>query len=449
MKYFRPEEVCDFLQKDVNTPEKTAVFDSPCFENNNFLLRPFGGFAYVPLRIPESIDVFVSPMGCARHCEADIVMEGKRDRLFRMPLKESELVTGDGEQVLCRELDQFLAQMEPEKRPKAITITITCIDALLATDYSRTERMLQEKYGIRMAIAKMFPLIRQNKKHNGDLLMEALYSLVQCPEDRRGKKVVNLLGSSEKLNRDTDFFAVLEKAGYQVRQIHDCQTLEEYDALGEACLNVVINNHSVHAAKLLQKKLGIPYVEFFECFYLDEIRDNYKKLETALGVSLEYEKYFCQAKQKLAEVLEKAKDKTWAVGGKVDYDPTKFIYDFTRTGFNVKYILAKRFKKSELKYYQWYRENKPDLMIYPSLDMEMMYFFYQPEPADLLIGAEEYLFFMAPNMRPVDIGEEPFDFVTFVRALDQIEACLAPRDGSGMQWGGEPSVFDRKWMQWG
>lgn len=449
MRVFSPEEVCQFLQKEVNTPEEKATFDPPCFDNNNLLLRPFGGFAYVPLRIPESIDVFVSPMGCARHCEADIVMSGVSDRFYRMPLKESELVTGDAERVLCQELDQLLAQMEPQSRPRVITVTITCIDALLATDYSRTERMLREKYGIRMAISKMFPLVRQNRKHNGDMLMEALYSVIRCPKERRGRKAVNILGSSEKLSRDTDFFAILEKAGYQVRQIHECGTLEEYDELGEACLNVVINPHSVYAAKLLQRQLGIPYVEFLECFYLEEIRDNYKKLEEALGIKLDYEGYYQTAHSKLGAVLEKAKDKTWAVGGKVDYNPTKFMYDFTRTGFSVKYILAKRFQKTELKYYQWYRDNRPDLRIYPSFDMEMMYFFNQPEPADLMIGAEDYLFFMAPDMRPVDIGEEPFDFVTFIRALERIEACLAPKEAAAMQWGAEPSVFDRKWMRWG
>lgn len=448
MRFFSPEEVCAFLEKDEHTPEERELFDSPGFENNNLLLRPFGGFAYAPLRIPESIDLFVSPMGCARHCEADIVEVGLRDRFYRLPLKESELINGDGERVLREELDRFLAEMPPERRPKVITVTITCIDALLATDYSRTEAMLQEKYGIRMTLSRMFPLVRQNKKHNGSYLMEALYSAVRCPAERLGQKAVNVIGSSERLSRDTDFFALLEGAGYQVRQIHDCHTLEEYDALGEACMNVVINKHSVEAAKMLQKRFGMPYVEFFECFSLDEIRDNYRRLEEALGIRLGFEQYERRAREKLAEVVEKTKDKTWAVGGKVDYDPTKFMYDFTRCGFRVKYLLGKRFKRADLKYYHWYRENCPDLMIYPSFDLEMMYFFFQPEPADLLIGAEDYLFFMAPNMRGVDIGEEPYDFVTFFRALERIENALEPREGAGMQWGGEPSPFDRKWMLW-
>ena len=88
-------------------------------------------------------------------------------------------------------------------------------------------------------------------------------------------------------------------------------------------------------------------------------------------------------------------------------------------------------------------------MIYPSFDMEMMYFFLQPEPADLMIGAEDYLFFMAQGMKPVDIGEEPYDFITFTHALECIAQCLKPQESDSGSWNSEPSVFDRKWMLWG
>lgn len=448
MKYFKPEEICEYLTKEAPTKEEKRKYDPPCFEGTQLLTREYGGFARVPLRIPESINIFVSPMGCARHCEADLAMLGEEDSFYRMTLTETEIINGNAEKVLCDEVDDLIGTMKPEKRPRVVTITITCIDGLLCTDYSRTGRMLWEKYRIRFEVVTMFPILGDNNRNHGAVLMESLYALVQCPEERRNRRVITVMGSSEPLSRDTDFFLTLKKAGYEVRQIHECKTLEDYDALGEACLNVVINKHSVSAAKQLKKRLGIPYIEFFECFYLEEIYENYKKLEEALGVSLEYGSYYEKAKEKLDDVLDKAKDKTWAVGGRVDYDPAKFMYDFTRTGFQVKYILARRFKKSELKYYEWYRKHVPDLMIYTTFDMEMMNFFYQPEPADLLIGAEDYLFFMAPDMRPVDIGEEPYDFETFCRALERIENCLEPKKTELAEEFPEPSIFDRKWMRW-
>lgn len=450
MNYFTPAEVCEYIKKQNPTKEEKQKYDPTCFEGTMLLTREYGGFAYVPMRIPESINIFVSPMGCARHCESDLALFGVEDRFYRMTLEETEVVNGNAEKILCDEVDALIGNMKPEKRPRVVTITITCIDALLCTDYSRTGKMLMEKYGIRFEVVKMFPILGDNKRNHGAVLMESLYALVQCPEERRKQKVVTVIGSSNILSRDTDFFRILEEAGYEVRQIHECKTLEDYDALGEACLNVIINNHSISAAKQLKKRLGIPYIPFFECFNLEEIRDNYKRLEEALGVKLNYEAYYDDAKEKLDMVLKKSEGKTWAVGGKVDYDPAKFMYDFTQTGFQVKYILARRFQKSELKYYEWYKEHCPDLKIYTTFRMEMMNFFFQPEPADFLIGAEDYLFFMAQGMTPVDIGEEPFDFVTFYHALEKIEKCLEPKDAS--QAGGfgfkEPSIFDRKWMLW-
>ena len=67
----------------------------------------------------------------------------------------------------------------------------------------------------------------------------------------------------------------------------------------------------------------------------------------------------------------------------------------------------------------------------------------------MLIGAENYLFFMVQGMKYVDVGEEPFDFITFMRALERIEQCLMPQEGGPGYWNAEPSVFDRKWMLWG
>ncbi len=448
MRYLKPAEVCGFLEKNEHTREETIKFNSPCFENMQLLGRPFGGFAYVPLEIPESINIFLSPMGCARHCEADLALYGLEDRFYRMTLNESELINGDAEKVFCDEVDSMIGAMKPEDRPKAVTATITCIDGLLCTDYSRTQQMLEEKYQIRFAIVRMFPLLRDNRRNNGDMLMEALYSLIRCPKERRKRRAVNLIGGSDPLKRDTDFFRLMEKAGYQVRQIRECRTIEEYDTLGEACLNVVINKHSVSAAEQMKKRLGIPYIKFFECFYLEEIHDNYKRLEEALGISLDLEPYYEKTKKKLGEVLYKAKDKTWAVGGKVDYDPSKFIYDFTRTGFQVKYIFANRFKKEEKKYYEWYRDHRPDLIVYPAFDMEMMNFYIKPEPADLLIGADGFLFFMEPGMKPVDIGEEPYDFETFYQALCRIESYLEPSEEQQGFAAGEASVFERKWARW-
>lgn len=447
MRYFTPDEVCAFLEKEEHTKEDALIYNSPCFENPQLLGRPFGGFAQVPLRIPQSINIFVSPMGCARHCESGVALFGQENRFYRMTLNENEIINGDAEKKLCEEVDGLLENMAEDERPRVVTITITCIDGLLCTDYSRVERMLCEKYHVRFATVKMFPILGDNKRNHGDVLMESLYSLVQCPKERRKQKAVNLIGSSELIKRDSDFFEVLERAGFAIRQIHECNTLEEYDLLGEASLNVVINRHSVSAARQMKKNLGIPYIEFFECFYLEEISDNYKKLEEALGVRLDFQAYYDKTKQKLKEVLDKMKDRTWAVGGKVDYNPSKFIYDFIRTGFNVKYILADRFKKKEKIYYDWYRENRPDLKIYPAFDMEMMNFYVKPEPADFLIGADGYLFFMEPGMRPVDIGEEPFDFITFHRALERIEKVMEP-EKEERTYSGERSVFDRKWMRW-
>lgn len=447
MKCFKPGEICDFLNKPEKdrSAEEQEKYAPVCITSMKLSNREFGGFIKVPLRIPESIHVSISPLGCVRHCQADILFSELEDRFYRLPLQEKEIVLGSADKILCKELDELLGSMKPEERPKVVTVTGTCIDALLHTDFQRVRKMLKEKYDCRMGEMPMFAIFAENTKNHGDILMEGLYSVIKPSEKK--EKIVNIIGRSKKAEHNTDFYTLLEGAGYQIQQIHECKTLEDYDNLGKACLNVIVNKHSIYAAELMKKKLGIPYVKFYECFSLEEMLENYQNLEKALGIELDYIPFYEKAKEKLKQLKILSEGKTWAVGGKVDYNPMKFMRDFTKLGFSVKYLFGKTLKKSHLEYYEWFRDNTPDIDIYPLDDLAADDFFFHPVEADYAIGVESFRLVMAQKMKVIEIGEEPYDFETFIGALECIETAITNTEVPTWNGTSEKTMFDRKWNE--
>lgn len=416
------KEVCDYLENTVLSREEQKRFIPQGLKCALASGRGFGGFSVRMLLIPESIHVIVSPPACGRHGDFDVMLSGIKGRLFRIRLSEKDIVSGGAEKIVCEGLFELLDSME--MKPKALTLCITCVDGLLHTDYRSVGKKLKERYGIRFGIARMFPFLANSVKTHGDLLMESMYGLLEVSEERTVRKAVNLIGHTDATKEDTDFYAILNKAGYEVQEIHACNTIEDYDKLGEACLNVVLNKNSVSAAKVMKKKYGIPYVEFFECMNPEQIKKNYEAVEESLGVKLEYEEYYQEACRKVKEVYEKIKNKSFALGGEVDYNPAKFAYDWCQTGFPLKYFLVNQIKKEDLEYYRWIRDHSPETYLYLASDTSMMKFISDPDPIDFVVGVQFSFVQKLGNVVSLKFGEEPYDFKTLIEELEKIEASV-------------------------
>ncbi|MDO5406776.1 MAG: nitrogenase component 1 [Eubacteriales bacterium] len=440
-------EVCDYLEKTIVSSEEEKKFTPQGLKCVLARERGFKGFSVRMLLIPESIHVVISPPACGRHGDYNVLMAGIKGRFFRIRLSEKDIVSGGAENSICKELFELLDSMET--KPKAVTLCITCIDGVLCTDYRLIGKRLKERYGVRFGIARMFPFLANSVKTHGDLLMESMYELLEVPEDRTVRKAVNLVGHLDATKENTDFYIVLNKAGYDVQEIHACNTIKDYDKLGEACLNVVLNKNMVSAAEVMKTKYGIPYVEFIECMNPEQIKKNYEAVEDALGVKLEYEEYYQEACRKVSEVYEKVKNKSFALGGEVDYNPVKFAYDWCQTGFPLKYFLVNRIKKEDLEYYKWIRDYAPDTYLYLATDTSMMKFIADPDPVEFVAGVQFSLVQQLGNVSSLELGEEPYDFKTLIEELDKIKASVESAEMNSAEktanQDSENKIFARDW----
>ena len=115
----------------------------------------------------EVIHILLAPLSCMRHCDFDLKLNGYTQDVYSLFLSEKEIVSGKVADVLKECILDLLKRLNP--RPKVITITVTCIDGLIQSDYTAIRKMLMKEYGIRFGVVEMFPILADNKIKHTDL----------------------------------------------------------------------------------------------------------------------------------------------------------------------------------------------------------------------------------------------------------------------------------------
>lgn len=441
-KKYELDEIITFLKNADSTEQEKKRFEGSGFGCIAAIPRGMNGFSYNALLIPESIHVIVSPIGCGRHTDFDLMCAGDyAENIYHIHLTETDIVVGTA---VNKVKDQVLELVESlEVRPKAVTVLITCLDALLHTDYSIVGKALQEKYGIQFAVIKMFAFLNNSKVTHLMIQQQAVYSLLKSSGVRNEKKI-NMIGNTAPFSMKSDFIKVLSEAGYEVQEIRMCKTFEEYEKMGDARLNVVLNPNTLYAAEDMKKRLGLPYVEFMECMDTELIRANYQALEKELGCKLNYEPYYEKACERAEKFHELIHEKTFAIGNGFDYNAVKCAAEFAELGGQIKYVLVPEISHADLPYYERLKAAGNRTVFYLTSDYGFEHFKEEDCQADVAVGLLTLFLLGIFGPTHLMVGEEPFDFETFKETLDQMTGMLT---GCGYPGGAgqEASVYDRDW----
>ncbi len=405
--------------------------------------RGTGGFSNNALLIPESIHIAVTPVGCARHADFEIYADGDPiGRMYHIHLTESDVVVGTGVERVKDTVLELVDSLDP--KPKAVTFLITCLDALLNTDYSPIGKELEKRYGIRFTTVKMFSFLNNSKKTHLMMMQESIFGMIRS-SGVRNEHSINMIGNTALFTGKTEFKTVLNEAGYQVQEIRTCKTFEEFDQMADARLNVVLNPFAAPAAEMMKKKLGIPYVLFYECMDPEQIKRNYQLLEEELQCKLNYEKYYQKAIEKKAEFRALVRGKTFAVSDGFDFNPVKSAVEFAKLGGTVKYAWVQKFRKEDEKYYHKLKDLGQETVFYLASDYSLNYFTAQADyHVDYAVGIMPLLFMGGFGPKHLMLGEEAFDFETFTEMTDAMIQMIHQED---RPWGQnrEATIFDRNW----
>ena len=315
--------------------------------------------------VPESYYLFVSPAACGRHGALGACMDGRKERVSYLYLKEEDIVSGGYEELMIQGVQKLLAHLEKCGRmPKVLGIFVSCIDDLLGTDHGAILSELSMMYPhVRFTVCHMNPTSTDTSVPPAVNIQNKNYSVLEVTDEKDGG--INIIGNLAPLRENGDLFKVLEEMGAAaVRHISDYQSFDKYQEMAKSKLNLVITPSGKYAAANMSKKHGIPHQLVFTTFQIEKIRENYEKIAELLGVKCpDLEIY----EQSVREALEKTRKHLNGRSIVLDCEAIVRPFDLTKAlikaGIHVEGVFAQQAISSDKENFEWVKEYAPELKI--------------------------------------------------------------------------------------
>ena len=357
------------------------------------------GVKRAALVLPESAMLLVAPNACGRNSTVMSTEEGYADRMFYLPMSETDLVTGRHLSRIPEAIHEIMEVADP--KPKAIVICITCVDALLGTDLPRICRKAEEENDVLVIPSYMYAIEREGKKPPMVAIRETLYSLLERPSV--DPRAVNLLGFFSELDPDSDLLALLKGAGIRtVNQISAMKTLDDYYEMGKA-------NFELH-------RLYDP----------DRIHNQYRLFGSAVGVTMDDEAMYEQCIAKRNAFAEKYKGTRVAIGEMCNANPYELATFLCRMGLTVPSVFS-NLTEYDFPFLKQLAEVSPETRVYTGISPSMVH--YEEETVDLTIGKDAAVY--CPSARHVlwNSEKQPFGYTAVEGLLEAMDAALSePED---------------------
>ncbi|MBO4776206.1 MAG: oxidoreductase [Lachnospiraceae bacterium] len=397
---------------------KHLIYSSPATLSFNSPGAKGYGVKRAGLAVPESVMLLVSPSCCGRNTSLFKSSPEYKSRFFFQLLDDTDIVTGRHLMKINDACGEILESLE--KRPSAIMICITCVDALLGTDMERICRKVTEKYSIPCVACYMYALTREKRLSPMAYVRTSVYSLLE--KQKRENRDMNIMGFFSRLNDNSEIYTLLKKAGIEnIRELARCEKFDDYKELSKANFNLVINPESRHAAQDMQKRLGIPFIEMLRLYQPDKIHNQYNLLWNALGKEIDDSEYLNATKKKIADFKEKHGELRFAVGEILNGDAIEIALMLVKEGFKVECVFA-TIGELNFRFLKTLAELSPETKIYSNLSPTML--MYEKDDIDCYIGSDcLYYFPDKPGVEWCD-DTEPFGYQGVNDLFDALDEVL-------------------------
>lgn len=406
-------------------PSSALVYSSPATLAYNSPGAEGYGVKRAGLVMPESVMLLISPGCCGRNSTILSRISGYADRMFYLNMDETDLVTGRHLTKIPEAVREILEV--PAQRPKVVMLCLTCVDALLGSDFVRVCKKAEQAAGVPVVPTYMYALTREGMRPPMARVRQTLYSLLV--KKKKNPHAVNLLGHFAPLYDDCEIYPMFRQAGLtEIREISRCETLEEYMEMGEANFNLVLDPEARHAAEDLMKRLDMPYIELTRQYRIDRIARQYSLFAGAIGVTMDDTAWRDEAENRLAEFREKYPALRIAIGQMVNASPFELAAALSYYGYEISRIFA-GFTPDDLPYIRDLAGTSPETRIYTGISPTMMYY-RMDGAADLTIGKDARYYYPDTPCAEFCSDVQPFGYRGLVRLLDEMEHALEEQRSS-------------------
>ena len=396
------------------------------------------------LAVPESVMLLVSPRCCGRNTSLFRTAPEYKDKFFFQLLDDTDIVTGRHLTKIPQAAEELLEVLD--KKPSAIMICITCVDALLGTDMERVCRKVTDKTGVPAVACYMYALTREKRLPPMAAVRTSVYSLLE-KQEKRNSADMNILGYFTPLFDSSELYPLMKSIGIKnIRELSRCKNFDEYKGLSKANFNLVLNPEARAAAQDIQDRLGIPFIELLRLYRIEKIHNQYHLLGEALGADLNDSEYYENARRTIDNFKAKYGALTFSVGEIQNGDPIEMSLMLVEEGFKVNEIFA-TVGELNFRFLKRLAELSPGTKVYSNLSPSMMYYNSisndasadnvstetssadtreeSPSSIDIFIGSDSlYYHPEIPGVEWCD-DEQPFGYDGVVKLFERLDDALS------------------------
>lgn len=399
---------------------KNLIYSSPATLAFNSPGAQGFGVKRAGLAVPDSVMLLVAPRCCGRNTSALAAPGDLGERFFYLLLDDTDIVTG---RHLVR-IPEAVAELcdSLEKKPSAVMICITCVDALLGTDMERVCRRCTERAGVPVEPCYMYALTREGRLPPMTQVRKSVYSLLK-PLPKRAD-AVNILGFFTALQEQCELRMLLKRAGVnKIRELASCRDFGEYLEMAEANFNIILNQEARYAAADMEKRLGIPSVELTRLYQLDKVQKQYQLFAAAIGAEFDDGEYFKAAEAAVEDFRNRYGKIAFSVGEWLNGDPFELALALLRYGFEVPEIFG-TVGESNFVWIKKIAQLSPGTRISSNLSPTMLLYKENEVKCDAFIGHDARYYH--PGIPGIDWNgeDQPFGYSGITGLFRGLEAAF-------------------------
>lgn len=207
----------------------------------------------------------------------------KDDSLLMLSLTDKEIVLGI-EEVLIKTIDEIVDAYSPE----VILIVTTCIVELMGEDIEGIIKSIETRYKTKILLMRTEHFKCDNYIKGMAKTINILGELIENSNLENKSKSFNILGMRYKGGEKSKISLLLKEKGVNINSIvpYSLKSLIDIKSLSNVKLNIVVDFTGLELAEYMERKFSIPYVSLLRIGKLEELKEEYLKIENILEINI-------------------------------------------------------------------------------------------------------------------------------------------------------------------
>ena len=321
--------------------------------------------------MPESHQVFACAQGCLRGVILTAAEMESMDRMSWISVDRNDLFDGSLERNIVDGTADILRKLP--RKPRAVLLFLSCVHLFAGCDFEAILAELRAMFpDVVFVDCYMNPTMRKSGLTPDQLMRRQLYApLAPCPSE---PKTANLIGNDRPTDESSELARLVREAGWQLRDITDCKTFDEYLAMAKSALEITYLPTAAAAGDALERRLGRKHLYLPLSYDFDEIERNLAKLADALGIDAPD---WTGAKRNALRALEHAREIAGDFSVEIDYTatprPVGLALLLAEHGFRVTRVYTDAMIEEERPAFERLRSLAPDLLLTATVHAKMRF----------------------------------------------------------------------------